>query len=193
MHRKSTPGRLSWRTGYAAFLSAIIAAVALAGVAIASSFNLTVAKNGKVTNQKMQTKTEPIAVNSKGHAVYFLTGDSRNHPQCVKANGCMLIWPPVTVKSANSKPSVAKGIKGKLGVWNRQGPNGPIHQLTLGGHPLYMFAPDTQKDHATGEGIVHFGGTWHAITASVSKAGTKQTTSPPPPPMTPPSGSPPLY
>jgi predicted lipoprotein with Yx(FWY)xxD motif len=190
MHRKSTLGRLGRRTGYAAFLSAIIAAVALAGVAIASSFTLTVAKNGKVTNQKMQTKTEPIAVNSKGHAVYFLTGDSRSHPECVKANGCFLIWPPLTVKKANSKPSVATGIKGKLGVWNRQGPNGPIHQVTLGGHPLYMFALDTQKDHAIGEGIVHFGGTWHAITARV--AGTKTTTSPPPP-MGPPSGSPPLY
>jgi predicted lipoprotein with Yx(FWY)xxD motif len=193
MHRKSTLGRPSRRTGYAAFLSAIIAAVALAGVAIASSFTLTVAKNAKVTNQKMQTKTEPIAVNSKGHAVYLLTGDSRNHPECVKANGCFVIWPPLTVKKANSKPSVAKGIKGKLGVWNRMGPNGPMHQVTLAGHPLYMFAFDTQKDHATGEGIVHFGGTWHAITASVSKAGAKTTTSPLPPPMTPPSGSPPLY
>lgn len=188
MHRKSTLARLGRRTGYAAFLSAIIAAVALVGVAIASSFTLSVAKNAKVTNQKMQTKMEAIAVTSKGRAVYALTGDSRNHPECVKGNGCFLVWPPLTVKKANSKPSVAKGIKGKLAVWNRMGENGPIHQVTLGGHPLYMFAGDTQKDHATGEGIVHFGGTWHAVTASVSK-----TTMSPPPPMGPPSGSPPLY
>jgi predicted lipoprotein with Yx(FWY)xxD motif len=190
MHRKPKSARLRRRT-YAAFLMAIIAAVALAGVAIAKSTTLSVAKNGKVSNQKKPpvTKTEPIAVNSKGRAVYLLTGDSKSHPECTKANMCLTIWIPVTVSTATNKPSVAKGIKGKLGVWNRTGENGPIHQMTLAGHPLYTFVPDTQKDHATGEGIVHFGGTWHAITASASKASNVPVMAPPQGPMT----GPPLY
>jgi predicted lipoprotein with Yx(FWY)xxD motif len=187
MHRTPKSARLRRHT-YAAFLMAIVAAVALAGIAIATSTTLSVAKNGKVTNQSMMTKTEAIAVSSKGKAVYLLTGDSKTHAECTKANKCLTIWIPVTVPSASSKPSVAKGIKGKLAVWNRTGESGQIHQVTLAGHPLYTFVPDTQKDHATGEGIVHFGGTWHAITASAS---TSKTSNSPPPMM--PVGTPPLY
>jgi predicted lipoprotein with Yx(FWY)xxD motif len=189
MHRKPRSARR--RTGYTAFLAAIIAAVALAGVAIAKSTTLSVFKNGTVSNQMGMTKTEPIAVNSKDHAVYLLTGDSKTHPECTAANGCLAIWLPVTVNSSNSKPSAAKGIKGKLSVWNRTGLTGPIHQVTLGGHPLYTFLPDTKKADATGEGIVHFGGTWHVIKATVSHAAAKKTTPSPPPMMNPPSGLPP--
>ena len=188
MDRKPRSARR--RTGYSAFLAAIIAAVALAGVAIAKSMTLSVVKNGKVTNQQMVTKTEPIAVNSKGRAVYLLTGDSKTHAECTAINGCLAIWLPVTVNTAHSKPSAAKGIKSKLAVWNRTGLTGPIHQVTLGGHPLYTFLPDTKKAHATGEGIVAFGGTWHVIKATASKAATK-TTSSPSPVMNPPSGLPP--
>jgi predicted lipoprotein with Yx(FWY)xxD motif len=194
MHRTPKSARLRRRSGYATFLAAIIAAVSLAAVAIAKTTTLSVAKNGKVTNQQKVTKNEPIAV-SKGKAVYLLTGDSKTHSECTMANGCLAIWFPVTVSSAKSKPSAAKGIKGKLGVWNRTGlTGGPIHQVTLSGHPLYTFLLDKQKNHAVGEGIVHFGGTWHAITATVSKVKSKN--SAPPPSMTPPQGpvmGPPTY
>jgi predicted lipoprotein with Yx(FWY)xxD motif len=189
MHRTPNSARLRRRTGYTTFLAAIIAAASLAAVAIAKTTTLSVAKNGKVTNQHKVTKNEPIAV-SKGKAIYLLTGDSKTHPECVKANGCLAIWLPVTVSSAKSKPTAAKGIKGKLGVWNRTGLNGKIHQVTLAGHPMYTFIVDMQKNHATGEGIVHFGGTWHAITATVSKKNTASSpsmTSPPPPVMGPPA------
>jgi hypothetical protein len=40
--------------------------------------------------------------------------------------------------------------------------------VTLAGHPLYTFIVDTKKNDATGEGIVHFGGTWHVIKSSSS-------------------------
>jgi predicted lipoprotein with Yx(FWY)xxD motif len=193
MHRTPKSVRLSRRTGYATFLIAIIAAVAMAGIAIAKSTTLSVVKSGKVTNQKKVTKTEPIAVTSKSKAVYLLTGDSKTHSECTKANMCLTIWIPVTVSTAKSKPSVAKGIKGKLGVWNRTGESGSIHQVTLAGHPLYTFIPDTQKNHATGEGIVHFGGTWHAITATVAKSKSKKSNSPVMAPPQNPVMGPPAY
>jgi predicted lipoprotein with Yx(FWY)xxD motif len=199
MHRTPKSARLRRRTGYATFLAAIIAAASLAAVAIAKTTTLSVAKNGKVSNQHKPpvTKNEPIAV-SKGKAVYLLTGDSKRHSECTgmapKGNGCLAIWLPVTVPNANSKPSVAKGIKGKLGVWNRTGLSGrTIHQVTLAGHPLYTFIVDTQKNHATGEGIVHFGGTWHAITATVSKAKSKNSAAAPPSMTPPPVMGPPAY
>lgn len=146
-------------------------AVALAGIALAKTFTLQVAKNAKVTNQTGTTKPENIAV-SHGFAVYSLTGDSKRHPECIKANGCFSVWPPVTVGS-HTRPSKAPGIRGKLGIWHRNG----FNQLTLGGHPLYRYAPDSHRGVATGEGIHSFGGTWHVITAAGSSA-TGSTTPP---------------
>jgi predicted lipoprotein with Yx(FWY)xxD motif len=182
MHRTPKSPRLRRRTGYATFLAAIIAAVSLAAVAIAKTMTLSVAKNAKVTNMTtMVTKTEAIAVNSKGRAVYSLTGDSKRHPECVTSNMCLKFWFPVTVKSAKTKPVLAKGIKGKVSLWHRLG----FFQVVVGGHPLYTFRFDSKKDNATGEGIMSFGGTWHVIKATISK-----TNSASPPPMTPPQPAP---
>jgi predicted lipoprotein with Yx(FWY)xxD motif len=133
-----------------------VAAAALVGVALAKTFTLQVARNAKVTNQSGATKSENIAVNSRGFAVYTLTGDSTSHPECTKASGCFSFWPPLKVSSAK-KLSKAPGIKGRLGVWHRNG----FFQVTLAGHPLYRYAADTQRHKATGEGVQSFGGTWH--------------------------------
>ncbi len=137
-------------------VTAGFAAAALVGVALAKTVTLQVAKNARVTNQSGTTKTQNIVVNARGFALYTLTGDSKSHPKCTKANHCFSFWPPLTVSSAKQL-SKAPGIKGKLGVWHRNG----FFQVTLAGHPVYRFAPDTQRHHATGEGVVSFGGTWH--------------------------------
>jgi predicted lipoprotein with Yx(FWY)xxD motif len=144
-----------------------VATAALVGVAIAKTFTLQVAKNAKVTNQTGLTTHENIAVTPRGFAVYHLSGDSKQHPKCTRNNGCFKFWPPVTVNSAKtlSKPA---GVNGGLGVWRRNG----FLQLTLAGHPLYRFAPDSQKHVATGEGIRSFGGTWHVITSASTPSGT---------------------
>lgn len=137
----------------------VFLAAALVGVAIARTFTLQIAKNAKVTNQSGTTKTEKIVVNPHGFALYTLSGDSKSHPKCTSANGCFLFWPPLKVSSAKHV-SKAPGIKGKLGVWHRDG----FFQVTLAGHPLYRYAGDTHSHHATGEGVVSFGGTWHVRT-----------------------------
>src|SRR3984885_2366264 len=126
-------------------LAASIAAalvLATAGMAIAKSFTLNVAKNATVTNMTAhKTKHEAIVVNGKGFAVYWLTGDSKSHPECTKANECFSFWPPVTAALAKSL-SKTSGIKGKLTTWSRNG----FVQAVLNGHPLYTFAPDTKRD-----------------------------------------------
>jgi len=133
------------------------AVLAMAGMAIAKSFTLNVAKNATVTNMTAHsTKHESILVNGKGFAIYWLTGDSKSHPECTKANECFSFWPPVTAASAKGLAK-APGIEGKLSTWSRNG----FVQAVLNGHPLYTFAPDTKRDDATGEGVVGFGGTWH--------------------------------
>jgi predicted lipoprotein with Yx(FWY)xxD motif len=144
----------------------------LTGYALAKSFTLTVAKDGKVTNSATaQTVTEPIAVSaSNGRAVYTLTGDTVRHPKCTKANTCFKFWPPVTVSSAKPTPTAAAGIKGRLGT-RKLGPKS--FQVTVNGHPVYNFSGDGKKKAtATGESIQGFGGTWHVVKASGAAQGT---------------------
>jgi predicted lipoprotein with Yx(FWY)xxD motif len=163
------------RVSRAAVVSAV-ATIGLVSAALASSFTLAVAKNAKVTDQSGTVKHESIVTNSRGFAVYWLTGDSARHPECTAANGCFKFWPPVTVSSAR-KLSKAPGVKGKLGLWHRNG----FLQVTLGGHPVYRFAFDKGRAAATGEGIRSFGGTWH-VTRPAASTGGGQTGSPTPAP-----------
>lgn len=142
----------------------------LVSVAVARTFTLNIAKNASVTNANTHVTTHAnIVATSSGLAVYTLSGDSKTHPKCTKANGCLSVWPPVKVSSAG-KLSKAAGIKGALGTWRRNG----FIQVTLAGHPLYTFAADTQH-HASGEDIIHFGGTWHVVKTSAD-TGTSTTT-----------------
>jgi predicted lipoprotein with Yx(FWY)xxD motif len=142
-------------------LTAALLATALVGVALAKTLTLKEAKNVKVMNNAtMATTHATVVTNSKGLAVYTLTGDSSKHPKCTKANGCWQFWPPVKVKSAKGL-SAATGIKGKLGTWKHNG----FLQLTIAGHPLYTFFSD-KKNVAGGDVLTSFGGTWHVRTPS---------------------------
>jgi predicted lipoprotein with Yx(FWY)xxD motif len=158
------------------FLPALVAAVAglgaaaLVGVAVARSFTLRVAKHATVVTPAGSAH-EDIVVNSRGRAVYELSGDTRHHPKCTKANGCWSFWVPVKVASAR-KLSKAHGIKGRTQAWQRGG----FRQVTLAGHPLYTYTGDHQRDVATGEGIRTFGGTWHVMKAGPAKAPATSTT-----------------
>jgi predicted lipoprotein with Yx(FWY)xxD motif len=132
------------------------AAAGVATIAAAKTFTLNVGSHAKVVSASGRTTRENIIVNGRGSAVYWLSGDSKRHPECTKANGCFGFWPPVTVASAH-KLSKAPGVKGQLTTWRRN----DLLQVVLNGHPLYTFANDKQRDTATGEGIKGFHGTWH--------------------------------
>ena len=144
-------------------IAAAIAAGVLATAALAATaFTLKEAKHAKVVNFTTQKVSHAnVVVNSKSIVVYTLTGDSRKHPECIKTTMCLHFWPPVTVKSMKSL-SKAPGVRGKLSTWKRLG----FTQVLLSGHPLYTFIMDTHKNVATGEGVVAFGGTWHARLAA---------------------------
>jgi len=100
-------------------------------------------------------------VNSSGHAVYLLTGDSTKHPECTSSS-CLGNWPAVT--SSAKKPALGSGVKGTVAVWKHNG----ISQVTLNGHPLYTYAGDSGADKAQGEGLSSFGGTWKVVGPSGS-------------------------
>jgi predicted lipoprotein with Yx(FWY)xxD motif len=134
---------------------------ALGGLALAKTFTLQVAKKAKVVNFLTHAVTHKnIVVSSRGAALYTLSGETTHHLKCTSST-CLGFWPPLKAKSAKGL-SKASGIKGKLGVVHRKG----FTQVTLAGHPLYMFSQDMQKRVATGEGISSFGGTWHVVAAS---------------------------
>lgn len=167
--------------------AACLAAAVFAAAAVAKTLTLSVAKNAKVTDNSTTphtTSMENLGVNSRGRAVYTLSGETPQHVKCTKASMCLNFWFPVT---ANSKKSLSKSksIKGKLGLWHR----GNTKQVTLNNHPLYTFALDTKKNEATGQNIKSFGGTWNVVKTSSSSSSS------PPPPMqpSPPSPTPPTY
>ena len=74
----------------------------------------------------------------------------------------------MSVKSAKGL-SAQTGIKGKLGSFMNHG----TRQVTLGGKPLYYFAPDIRahnKKQATGDELKTFGSIWHIVTVGKSKS-----------------------
>jgi predicted lipoprotein with Yx(FWY)xxD motif len=133
------------------------------------------------------TNSAKIVGASGGFSVYTLTGDSRNHPQCL-SKACRAIWPWVAVKNGVT-PTKNPLIKAKLGIWKHNG----VNQLTLGGHPLYFYFQDKSKKRARGEGIVSFGGTWHVwkVSSSSTSTSTMPMTMPMPTPMPTPTPTPP--
>jgi predicted lipoprotein with Yx(FWY)xxD motif len=137
-------------------LAAVIAVMAISANAASTTLG---AKTVKVGG-----RSEPIAVNSKGAAVYTLSGDSAKHMECTKANGCFSAWPPVTVKGKVT----SSGVKGKLGTFKTSG----VTQVTLDGHPLYLFAGDHGAGVANGNGLKSFGGTWHVVVQGGANAAT---------------------
>jgi predicted lipoprotein with Yx(FWY)xxD motif len=150
-----------------------IALLAIAAVAAVMAVSAGAASNTiGVKKARVGAKSVSIAVNSKGVAVYTLSGDTKQHMECRKNNGCFAAWPPVKAKGKVTK---AAGVKGKLGTFKRNG----FTQVTLNGHPLYTFAGDgNQPGMANGNGLVSFGGTWHIITAGKS-SGAQAPSAPP--------------
>jgi len=145
-------------------IAAVIAVMAISANAASTTIGAKTVKVG--------SRSEPIAVNAKGVAVYTLSGDSPTHMLCTKANGCFSVWPPVTV---HGKATIASGVKGKLGTFTRDG----FTQVTLDGHPLYTFAGDGgTAGKATGDGIKSFGGTWHVVVQGKATAAKAPSSSP---------------
>ena len=163
---------------------AAVAVLVVAGLALAKSFTLKVAKNVHVTNTptkafrvKAVDVHEAVAVGPSGYAVYTFQGETTHHIICKKTSSdktnCWAFWPPVSASGAVSKQS---GISGKLGTFKNHG----VTQLTLNGQPLYYFTPDIQahnKHQAIGDQLKTFGSIWHIVKASGGQSASGSGTS----------------
>ena len=87
-----------------------MAVLAVAGMAIASSFTLKVSNNVHVTNTptkafrvKAVDTHEAVAVGPSGFAVYTFQGETTHHIICKKTTNkntnCWAFWPPVSVSA----------------------------------------------------------------------------------------------
>jgi predicted lipoprotein with Yx(FWY)xxD motif len=156
-------------------LGVIALAIALAGVAAATAFAAGAVR--VIGAEENSTLHETIAADTHGHTLYALHPETTHHLLC-KSRTCLQAWPPLTVHSANVKLSAGHGVEGHLGLLRR---GAGIWQVTLGGSPLYRFSGDSGRDEANGEGIMSFGGTWHAVKAAAHGAGSPAMPPAPPP------------
>jgi predicted lipoprotein with Yx(FWY)xxD motif len=114
------------------------------------SSTLTSAKT--VAASSLQTKSTPIGtvlVDSNGHTIYMLVGDSTSHHIC--PSSCEAFWPPVM-----------------------QGGS----QIVINGHPAYTFVNDSGSGQTHGQGAKDTWGTWWALNASGSPVTSTSAPSP---------------
>jgi predicted lipoprotein with Yx(FWY)xxD motif len=152
----------------------VLLVACVTGFALAGLAGFAAAKGpSTLGTSKNSMLDETIVVSSRGLTLYELRPETTHHLLCTKVNGCFGVWLPLTVPSAKTKLSAARGVSGKLGVLHRNG----FFQVALDGHPLYRFAGDASKQGAAGgQGIHSFGGTWHVVVVASSPDTTSTTT-----------------
>jgi predicted lipoprotein with Yx(FWY)xxD motif len=110
------------------------------------------------------TSLGTVVVTSTGRTVYYFEKDTANSGKSACTGGCASIWPAVTVTGTPT----ATGVTGKVGTITRAD---GTKQITLGGHPLYMYAGDSKAGDVTGQGVM---GIWWVV----SPSGEEMTASP---------------
>lgn len=96
-----------------------------------------------------------VVASATGYTLYWFSKDTSTSSACDVQ--CIPEWPPVT-----GAPEIAPGatLAGRLGTIVRS--DGAV-QATYDGHPLYTFAGDFDPGDVGGNGVLQFGGTWHAV------------------------------
>jgi predicted lipoprotein with Yx(FWY)xxD motif len=140
----------------------MLALVALLGLVgyLAGTGQLALGANAtKGTVAIKHTSIGNVLVAANGHTLYLFTHDKSGKSAC--SGQCATFWPPLTVKT---KPTAGVGAKASLLGWTKRS-DGRM-QVTYAHHPVYFFLKDTKAGEVEGEGIVHFGGSWWALSAS---------------------------
>ena len=103
-----------------------------------------------------------VLVNSAGHTLYLFEKDQNGRSAC--SGACVGFWPPLISKG---QPKALQGLNQSLvGTTTR---SDGTQQVTYAGHPVYLFALDTQAGQTKGEGLTDFGGSWDALSPAGAK------------------------
>jgi predicted lipoprotein with Yx(FWY)xxD motif len=96
-----------------------------------------------------------VLVDENGKTLYLFTNDSENSSTCT--GGCAGTWPPLTV---TGEIVVGDGLdQSMFTTFARE--DGAM-QVSVNGHPLYTYGPDTNPGDTNGQGV---GGVWFAVGA----------------------------
>lgn len=101
------------------------------------------------------TAAGTVLSSGTGYTLYWFSRDTARTSGCDAL--CIAQWPPLT---GVPKPASGVTLPGRLGTITRQG---GVVQASYDGHPLYTFAGDFDPGDVGGNGVVQFGGTWHAV------------------------------
>jgi predicted lipoprotein with Yx(FWY)xxD motif len=100
------------------------------------------------------TKFGDVLVDGKGMTVYYYTPDTPNSGKSACTGDCLAAWPPV---HADSKDPKVDGVTAKVGTI--MGNDGKL-QVTVAGHPVYLYAGDAAPGDVKGQGI---GNIWWVV------------------------------
>jgi predicted lipoprotein with Yx(FWY)xxD motif len=143
------------------------AAAALASLALASgpasaaqgTSNARAARGATV--QLRHTGLGTILVNAGGFTLYRFSLDSRNKDACAKVSECLRNWPALRT---SGRPTAGRGLKASL-LSSIPLPGGG-RQVTYAGHPLYLYAAQSERGETSYVGAEQFGGIWDAVSPS---------------------------
>lgn len=116
----------------------------------------TIGGNAVALLKTLRTPTAGTVLGSgTGYTLYWFSRDTTRSSACDTL--CIAQWPPVT---GAPRPAAGVTLPGTLGTITR--PGGTV-QASYDGHPLYTFAGDFEPGDVGGNGVIQFGGTWHAV------------------------------
>jgi len=104
----------------------------------------------------VHTRYGPVVADDRGQVLYEYSDDTATSSAC-QAQWCLVDWPPLATQGT---PTAVAAITAPLAVIDGAG---GVTQVTLGGHPLYMFAGDLHPGDTTGQGI---GSDWYLVSPS---------------------------
>jgi predicted lipoprotein with Yx(FWY)xxD motif len=102
------------------------------------------------------TSLGTVLVDGHGRTVYVFANDKTNKSTCNGA--CAGDWPPVAAPSP--LPASGSGVSGAIGATTRSDGK---RQLTVAGHPLYIFSGDSAAGQTNGQGLTLNGGLWTVV------------------------------
>lgn len=113
---------------------------------------------GAATISAAQTSAGMVLTGPSGNTVYILL-DAQGKPlPCT--GGCPAVWPAV---ATTGTPQAGSGVTAMLGTASAA--DGST-QASANGAPLYYYSGDSGAGQVGGQGLMSFGGTWHAVQAN---------------------------
>jgi predicted lipoprotein with Yx(FWY)xxD motif len=174
--RESSSPRVPVRLGVG-----IVATVALGAGAVAAAtlpFSVSASAKGSSSGKSLVIKTEHVpavgtvlATNS-GLTLYRYTVDPAGKATCTGV--CAKVWPPLLLPKGVTRIDAPHGVKGLSALRVAGG----HFQVFFHREALYVFASDTKRGQATGQGVE---GDWFAV-LSDDKSSAPATTTPTTPP-----------